>query len=47
MSERQATRALDKLIKRGAVHVIRRGIRGKATLYSLYPPDMLVKINPD
>jgi DNA-binding MarR family transcriptional regulator len=46
MSERQATRALGKLIKRGAVHVIRRGIRGKATLYSLYPPDMLVRINP-
>ena len=46
MSERQATRALGMLIKRGAVHVIRRGIRGKATLYSLYPPDMLVKINP-
>jgi hypothetical protein len=46
MSERQASRALGKLIGQGAVHVIRRGIRGKAALYSLYPPDMLVKINP-
>ncbi len=46
MSERQVSRALAKLIGRGAVHVIRRGIRAKATLYSLYPPDLPVKINP-
>jgi hypothetical protein len=46
MSERQASRALAKLIGLGAGRVIRRGIRAKATLYSLYPPDMLVKINP-
>jgi hypothetical protein len=46
MSERQASRALGLLIKRNVVHIIRRGIRGKAALYSLYPPDELAKINP-
>lgn len=46
MTERQASRALTKLIKRGAVHVIRRGIKGKAALYSLYPSDVLSEINP-
>jgi hypothetical protein len=46
MSERQASRALNRLIDRDAVHVIHRGIRGKAALYSLYPPDELAKVNP-
>ncbi len=46
MTERQASRALTKLINRGAVHVIRRGFKGKVALYSLYPPDVLAEINP-
>jgi hypothetical protein len=46
MSRRQATRALRALIGHGAVHVIRKGVVGKATLYSLYPPDVLVQICP-
>lgn len=46
MTERQASRALTKLINRGAVHVIRRGFKGKVALYSLYSPDVLAEINP-
>jgi hypothetical protein len=46
MSRRQASRALRALIRRGAVHVIRKGVVGKATIYSLYPPDVLGQINP-
>jgi hypothetical protein len=46
MSRRQASRALRALIGRGAVHVVRKGVIGKATLYSLYPPDVLGQINP-
>jgi DNA-binding transcriptional ArsR family regulator len=46
MTERQASRALTKLIDRRAVHIVRRGIKGKAALYSLYPDDVLAEINP-
>jgi hypothetical protein len=46
MSRRQATRALRALIRRGAVHVIRKGVVGKATIYSIYPPDVLGEICP-
>jgi hypothetical protein len=46
MSRRQATRALRALIGRGAVHVIRKGVVGKATIYSIYPPDVLSEICP-
>ena len=46
MSRRQATRALRALMARGAVYVIRKGVVGKATLYSLYPPEVLGDINP-
>jgi predicted DNA-binding transcriptional regulator len=47
MSRRQASRALRALIARGAVHVIRKGVIGKATVYSLYPPEILGEINPE
>jgi hypothetical protein len=46
MSRRQATRALRTLIGRGAMHVVRKGVTGRGTLYSLYPPDVLGRINP-
>jgi hypothetical protein len=46
MSRRQATRALRELIRRGAVHVIRPGVPGKATIYSIYSPDVLHRLNP-
>ncbi len=46
MTERQASRALNKLIDRGAVHVIRRATGRRAALYSLYPSDVLAEINP-
>jgi hypothetical protein len=46
MSRRQATRALRSLIGRGAVHVIRKGFVGKATVYSLYPPEVLGRMCP-
>lgn len=46
MSRRQATRALGALVDRGVVHVIRRGVIGKATVYSLYPPGFLAEICP-
>ncbi len=38
--------ALGELCGRGAVHVIRKGVPGKATLYSLYAPELLADINP-
>jgi predicted DNA-binding transcriptional regulator len=46
ISERQASRALQALIRRGKVHIIRKPAVGKAALYSLYPPDVLAEINP-
>lgn len=46
ISRRQASRALQELIGRGVVHVIKKGVVGKATVYSLYPPEALRRINP-
>jgi DNA-binding MarR family transcriptional regulator len=46
MSERQASRALNKLIRQGAVHVIRKAVGQRAAMYSLYPPDVLSEVNP-
>ncbi len=46
MTERQASRALNKLIDRGAVHVIRKATGRRAALYSLYPFEVLAEINP-
>jgi DNA-binding MarR family transcriptional regulator len=46
MSERQASRALNKLIQRGAVHVIRKAVGQRAAMYSLYPSDVLSEVNP-
>jgi hypothetical protein len=47
MSERQATRALRALLGRGAIYVIRKGVLGRATDYSLYAPDLLAQICPE
>jgi DNA-binding MarR family transcriptional regulator len=46
MTERQASRALGALARRGAVHVIRKAVGRRAALYSLYPPDLLARMNP-
>jgi hypothetical protein len=46
MSERQASRALRSLIRRGKVHVICKAAGQRAALYSLYPPAVLAEINP-
>jgi DNA-binding MarR family transcriptional regulator len=46
MTQRQASRALTKLIGRGAVHVIRKALGQRSGIYSLYPLDLLTKINP-
>src|SRR5262245_48567890 len=46
MSERQASRALQSLIRKGKVYVIRAATGRRAALYSLYPPSTLAEINP-
>lgn len=46
LSRRQATRVLRSLIGRGAVHVVRKGTVGRATVYSLYSPAVLERIRP-
>jgi hypothetical protein len=46
MSDRQASRGLNSLIRRGAVHVIRKAAGQRAAIYSLYPPDVLARVNP-
>lgn len=47
MSERQASRALNRLIKRGAIHLIKRGFVGRAAVYSTYPPAVLAEMRPN
>ena len=46
MSVGQASRALQSLTKQGVVHRVCEGYPGKASLYSVFQLDELVKINP-
>jgi DNA-binding MarR family transcriptional regulator len=46
MTQRQASRALTKLIDRRVVDVIRKALGQRAAIYSLYSADLLTEINP-
>lgn len=46
MSVRQASRAVQVLIGRDLVTVIKPGVPGKASLYTLFPPEVFRKLNP-
>ncbi len=46
MSVRQASRAVQVLIGRDLVAVIKPGVPGKASLYTLFPPEVFRKLNP-
>ncbi len=46
MSTRSAIRAVQKLIKLGVIHVVRPGVKGHATLYTVFAPEVFKKINP-
>lgn len=46
MSKRSASRAVQDLIERGVLHIVKPGVSGKATLYTLLPLDDLRHLNP-
>jgi DNA-binding MarR family transcriptional regulator len=46
MSVRQASRAVQSLIRRDLVTVVKPGVPGKATLYTVFPLDAFRKLNP-
>jgi DNA-binding MarR family transcriptional regulator len=46
MSRRNAIRAIGALVKRGTVRVVRPGVPGKATLYTVFDPDTFRRLNP-
>lgn len=46
MSKRSAIRAVQTLIDRGVIRVVRPGVRGKATLYTVFPVEVFRKLNP-
>jgi hypothetical protein len=46
MTIRQASRALQSLIKQGVVRVIHKRVPGKSAAYTIYLPDELAKLNP-
>src|SRR4051794_374883 len=46
MSKRSASRAVQDLIGRGVLHVVRPGVTGKATLYTLLPLEEFKRLNP-
>ena len=46
MSKRQASRAVQILISREVLRVVRPGVPGKPTLYTIFPPDVFKALNP-
>jgi DNA-binding MarR family transcriptional regulator len=46
MSKRSASRAVQSLIGRGVVRVVRPGVTGKATLYTVLPVAVFKRLNP-
>ncbi|GIW86693.1 MAG: hypothetical protein KatS3mg108_1017 [Isosphaeraceae bacterium] len=46
MSKRSAIRAVQTLTDRGVIRVVRPGVRGKATLYTVFPVEVFRKLNP-
>jgi hypothetical protein len=46
LSKRSASRAVQSLIGRGVLHVIRPGVSGKPTLYTIFPTTVFKALNP-
>jgi DNA-binding MarR family transcriptional regulator len=46
MSHSAASRAVRSLVARGALTIVRQGISGKATLYTLFARDLFRTLNP-
>ena len=46
LSKRSASRAVQSLIGRGVVHVVRPGVAGKPTLYTIFPLPVFKTLNP-
>ena len=46
MSKRSASRAVQVLIDREVLRVVRRGVTGKPTLYTIFPPAVFKALNP-
>jgi hypothetical protein len=46
MSRSAAIRAVHALVARGVLHVVRPSVGGKPALYSIFPADVLARLNP-
>jgi hypothetical protein len=46
MSKRSASRAVQSLVNRGVLRIIRHGVPGKPTLYTIFPMDVFRVLNP-
>jgi hypothetical protein len=46
MSKRSASRAVQILINRDVLRVVRRGVTGKPTLYTIFPAAVFKALNP-
>jgi DNA-binding MarR family transcriptional regulator len=46
MSRKSASRAVGSLIAKGVLRVVRRGVPGKATLYTVFPEAAFRELNP-
>jgi hypothetical protein len=46
MSRWAASRAVRSLVAKGVLRIVRRGVPGKATLYTIFPPTAFQELNP-
>lgn len=46
MSKRSASRAVQSLAVRGVLRILRHGVPGKPTLYTIFPPAIFKLLNP-
>jgi hypothetical protein len=46
MSRKSASRAVGSLVAKGVLTIVRRGVPGKPTLYTVFPPDAFRELNP-
>jgi hypothetical protein len=46
VSKRSAIRAIQALIDCDVLHVVRRGVPGKPTLYTIFPTEVFKRLNP-
>ncbi len=46
MSKRSASRGVQSLVNRGVLRIIRHGVPGKPTIYTIFPPAVFKVLNP-